>query len=140
MLSKRRVRTPCSSSLVLPRCLEARPWLGWGSLLPLAPQRAPCPRACLVPGQSVPQSPRGKQRCCRCQQQGFSPPESLPFLMQPGLWGQGVCSSFLLFSTGQVVAGPTTAVAGWLAAPAPMSSIHTALALERVALWQAAPD
>lgn len=47
MLSNRQVKTPSSSSLLLPRCLEASPWPGWGTLLPLTPQGAPCPEPAL---------------------------------------------------------------------------------------------
>lgn len=76
MLTNRQVKTPSSSSLLLPRCLEARPWPGWGTLLPLTPQGAPCPEPALpCAAAECPQSPQGKQLCCSCQQ------------LEPLLWG-----------------------------------------------------
>lgn len=89
-------RPLASSSLVLTRCLVARPWPGWGSLLPLAPQRAPCPVACPVPGQAACLgATQAEQLYRQCQELGASPRGSstLPVLLGPQGW-RGRASAF----------------------------------------------
>lgn len=134
-------RPIASSSLVLPRCLVARPWPGWGSLLPPAPQRCPCRRACPAPGRVRASAPR-KQSSCTVSARSW---ESLrwglccsPCCRDPGTGGSVLLLSPLFLQRGL---GRAHKRSSWVncSSRAPFS-ICTALAPEGVALRQPAPD